>query len=244
MDIKLSAYVEEYKQFMGIDGFPKYDLHTHEVSLIAAESKGFDSVASAHFQPQTNQHILSVATNINITKHVMYHEFTHMLDSEMFVKGDKTRYAGLSGFTEYHASQVELMQLLGASDISRVSAFSMGTNISTFSGCKSVSRYVSDKYQHAINLFSRDDFPADITSLKIAFGILFNYWGLRSICEMYATDYNEEINNEIFLKYIPSALFTTANRLMHGWLDEEKIELTIQMYLAMLFPLIKQYKLA
>lgn len=237
------TYVNEYLEFMGLEGFPAYQLEYKEVSLLKSDAKGFDSIAEASYQPLTGQHILTVSSNLLLSKYVIFHELTHILDSETYAKGDKMRYAGLSGYTEYHASQIELVQLLGAKCIDAIPSFSMSTIISTFSGEKSVGKYVQEKYQHAIDLFSRRDFPSDINTLKSAFGVLYNYWGLRSICEMYATDFTESINNGAFLKFIPTFNFALLNTLMHGWLDKGKIDSSIPLYTGTLFPIIQDYKL-
>lgn len=246
MDIaeQLNTYVDEYKSFMGIENFPKYCLKTKSVSLAVADAQGFEAVASTFYQPLTGQHTLVISTNLSLSKYVMFHEFTHMYDSELYVNGDKVRYLGLSGYTEYHASQVELAQLLGAKTIYAIPRFSMNTIISTFPNEKSVLQYVQDKYQLAIDLFSRTDFPANINSLKSAVGVLYNYWGLRSICEMYATDFVETIDNATFLKVIPTMNFTLTNNLMHGWLDKTKIDLCIPLYANTIVPIVKDYKLA
>lgn len=241
---KLKIYEDEFKKFMGITQFPPYELHTKEVSLNLAEQQGYEVIASAAYQPQNNSHRLVVSTNLLLTKHLIFHEFTHMLAAEMYVNGDKIRYAGISGFTEYHAAQVELMQLLGAKTIKDTVSFSMNTIIDTISGKKSVSQYLNEKQQHAISLFSRKSFPDDLSTLKTAIGILYIYWGIRSICEMYSTDYVEKISNTAFLAFIPSLDFSASNNLMHGWLDEKNIELSITLYLKILFPLIKEFKLA
>lgn len=246
MDIskQLNIFVNEYKNFMGIKQFPKYTLQTHEVSKSTADLQGFEVAASTFYQPLTGQHTLLISTNLNLYKYLMFHEFTHMHDSELYVNGDKMRYAGLSGYTEYHASQVELVQLLGAKTIDTALSFSMNTIISTFAGDKSVLQYVQEKYQHAIDLFSRTDFPANVNTLKSAFGVLYNYWGLRSICEMYATDFVETIDNEAFIKVIPTFNFTLQNNLMHGWLDKTKIDLSIPLYVNTIFPIIQDHKLS
>ena len=240
---QIDSYVHEYIQFMGIGSFPAFDLQFKEVSLSKADSQGFEVPAYTFYQIQPQKHTLVISTNIELSKHLMFHEFTHILDSALYVNGDNKRYAGLSGYTEYHASQVELAQLLGASTTNDIPAFSMNTIISTFTGNKSVSQYVREKQQHAIELFSRDDFPANISTLKTAVGILYNYWGLRSICEMYATDFTETIDNSAFLKFIPTTLFITSNNLMHGWLNQTSIELSIPVYTYIVFPVIQDYKL-
>lgn len=239
----LKGLENDFKLFMNIEKFPSYELQTKEVSETIAATQGFDVAAAAFYHPQNKSHTLLVSTNLVLSKYLAFYEFTHILDSEMYVNGDKMRYVGLSGFTEYHASQVELMQLLGASTFNQALSFSMGTIVSTFAGEKSVSEYVKGKQQHAIELFSRSDFPADINMLKSAIGVLHNYWGLRSICEMYSTDYTEEINNEAFLKFIPTQVFSIQNRLMHDYLNKEQIELSMQAYMCITMPLIQTYKL-
>lgn len=241
---QLALYEEEYKKFMGTNQFPKYELQFKEVSLNVADNYGFDSVAFAAYQTQTNKHTLVVSTNLKLSKHVVFHEFTHIYDSYRCVKGDKVRYAGLSSFTEYHASQVELMQLLNVENIDDSFTFSMDSIINTISGKKSVKQYIDERQQHAIDLFERKDFPANLETLKSALGILYNYFGLRSICEMYAIDYKEKINNEAFLKYISILQFCPLNNLMHGWLDEKKIDQSIELYVNIIFPLIEKFKLA
>ena len=179
-----------------------------------------------------------------IPDYILFHEFTHILDDELHAKGDKTRYAELSGFTEYHAAQVELMRMLNAEYVDAVFSFSMNTQIETVSGQKSVLQYINDKYQHACDLFSRSDFPANIETLKSALGIVYNYLGLRSICEMYSIDYTETNNYSAFLKYIPSFLFAILNSNMHGWLTSAQIETCCATYSYIIIPIIKEYKLA
>ena len=106
---------------------------------------------------------------------------------------------------------------------------------------------LTDKYSRVISasmLFSRNSFPDDLSTLKTAIGLLYNFWGIRSVCEMYSTNYTENINNDAFLSFIPSFDFSAANRLMHGWLDGKSIDSSITLYLNILFPLIKNFKLA
>ena len=130
---QLALYEEEYKKFMGTNQFPKYELQFKEVSLNVADNYGFDSVAFVAYQTQTNKHTLVVSTNLKLSKHVIFHEFTHIYDSYRYVKGDKVRYAGLSGFTEYHASQVALMIMLGADKIQPHDfSFALDTKIKLF----------------------------------------------------------------------------------------------------------------
>lgn len=227
---QLNMYAVEFRSFMRIKDFPQYEIETQEASVSLADAQGFESVASASYAVDLQKHILTVSTNLGITKDLMFHEFTHILDTETYTKGDKNRCLGLSAFTEYHASQVQLAQLLGATAINEVPTFSMQTVVSTWKGEKSVYQYITEKQQHASDLFNRTDFPANINTLNSALGVLCNYYGLRSICEMYSTDYIEIVDNAAFLRVLSTQHFTTLNRLMHGWFDEQKIELSISLY--------------
>ena len=240
---QIANYVDEYVRFMGIKHFPTYDLKFKKVSLSKADSQGFDSLASTAYDVNVNNHTLCIATNLPLAKYVLFHEFTHMLDSEEHTDGNKNRYAGLFGYTEYHASQVELMQLLGAKSIEDIPSFSMNSVVHTLAGEKRISQYVYEKQMHAIELFSRSDFPASIDTLKSAVGVLHNYWGLRSICEMYAADFVETVDNSAFLKFIPTMHFSALNRLMHGWMDKTKIDLSIPVCYTILISLIQDFKL-
>jgi len=248
----VTSYIKEceteFMQLLGLTCFPAYEIAYKEISLSVSDEQGYDSLGSAHYDYRTGKHTLIVWSNIHtlgeVGKQTIFHEFTHILDNETYVNKDPEKYIANHGYTEYHAAQIELAQLLGAKSIDAIPKFSIEKTISTFAGDKSVAQYICDKQQHAIALFSREDFPADIASLKTAFGILYNYWGLRSICEIYATNYIETINNTAFLKYIPTTFFTALNNFMHGWLDKAKIDLSIQAYINTVFPIIKDYKLA
>lgn len=240
---KIKRFENEFKQFMGLKDFPTYQLTTKEVSLAVADTRGFDSAASTFYDPKTKAHTLQISTNLILSEYLVFHELTHILDADIYANGESIRYTGLSGYTEYHASQIELMQLLGAKSVDSTISFKMNTIISTFSGDKSISQYIREKQKHAIQLFSRADFPADINTIKSAFGVLYNYWGLRSICEMYASDYVEEVQNDVFLKFIPTTHFCLMNTMMHGWLSKQDIEKSIPLYINTVFPLIKEYKL-
>lgn len=239
LSLYLTAYQNDYKRFIGIDKFPTYDVRFKETSLATALARGYEAPAAAHYVPKTQKHTLTISSNVELHKQFVYHEFTHMLDSEMYVDGDPVRYAKLSGFTEYHASQVELMKLLGAQTVDEKISFSMSTIIDTYSGNRTVSQYVEEKRLHAVELFSRQDFPVDLAMLKSAMGVLFNYFGLRSICEMYATDYSEKIDNEAFMKHISTFQFSPVNRHMHGWLDKEGIESCMDMYWKIMLSLLR-----
>lgn len=240
---QIKEYEDEYKTFMEIKDFPSYNIQTKVASAETAQNQGFESIACADYNTEANSHMLTVSNNLTLVKHVVFHEFTHILDSEIYVNGDKVRYMGISGFTEYHASQIELLNLLGAKSNSEILQFSMNDTIETLMGVKTVQQYIDEKQQHSIDLFGRKDFPASIDVLKSSVGIMFNYFGLRSICELYATDYNENINNQAYMKFISTQQFTAINNLMHGWLDGPRINLSILLYNSVIMSIIKGYRL-
>ena len=115
---------EDYKDFMHIDSFPPYTFESKTVSLVKADSEGFDSVAQSKYNPETQEHTLIVADNLIIEPYILFHEFTHILDAETYARGDKVKYATSSGFTEYHASQIELLKMLGANSANEHISFS------------------------------------------------------------------------------------------------------------------------
>lgn len=236
----IDNYIIEYNDFMGIDYSPNYELQFKEVSQEQADIDGFESPANTRFLIDLKKHILCVATNLSIEKYILFHELTHMFDSDLYVKNSKIRKMGLGGYTEYHASQVGFAELLGAFEVSNIKPFSMNDMCRTISGNKSIFEYVREKQQTAIFLFSKKGFPIDFQRLSDSLGVLFNYWGVRSICEMYATDFVEIVDNDVFMEFIPSNHFCAINRLMHGWLNAEQIEQSIVIYNEIICSVVQQ----
>ncbi len=241
---KIDIWFNEFANFMCIDksSIPTYMLKFKEVSLDKADIQGYEAPAYTSYDVKTHTHYLCISTNIELLKYVLYHEFAHIMDTQNYAKDDITRYIGISGYTEYHASQIELAQLVGAKSINCIPAFSMKLIINTLSGNKTVYQYVKEKYDHAVELFTRSDSLSSISAIKTALGVLYNYWGLRSICKANASDYVEEINNDAFLKHISSVDFCALNNLMQGWLTEEKINMSIVIYIKVVSFLISQNK--
>ena len=231
--------VKQYKYFMCIDEFPDFEIIMRDNLTEEEIKKEYYPIAQAEFDSKNGKHTLIVNENI-CQDYLLFHEFTHILDSEMYVMGDKKRNLGLLGYTEYHASQIELLLLLKAKTINSNVSFSMTDIIKTCTGEITVKEYIETKRKCAKELFSQDGFPQNIEILEASLGVLFNYWGLRSICKMYAKDYNEVIDNGAFLKYISSFYFCKLNNLMNGWMDEEKIEKSIEVFY-MLFYVMKDY---
>lgn len=240
----IKQFEKEYVLFMGIEKLPEYKLEMFEIKIEKANSSGFGAVAQAMYNPKTGCHTLRICTNLELKKYVVFHEFTHILDSEDYANGDSTRYAYLSGYTEYHASQVELMVLLGAKTVTDVlEDKSMNSVISTFPNDRTVMDYLYSKHQFVIDMMCRNDFPADIEALKTTLGALYNYWGLRSICKMQIKDFEEKVDNTAILQVLPLQLFSVMNIFMDGWFDSSKVEMSFGPYSNALMPIIIDKKL-
>ena len=97
----VDSYIDEYSFFMGIEYRPSYELQLKEVSHARADIDGIESLANTRFLIELKKHILCVATNLPIEKYILFHELTHMLDSDLYVNGSKIRKT--QGHTGYSA---------------------------------------------------------------------------------------------------------------------------------------------
>ena len=222
---------------MGINEIPAYTLERRNVDITASDSRGYDAIATALYQFDQQRHVLKIVNGIIIPKSVFFQEVTHIIDVEDHARHNQIRYITLSGYTEYHASQVELMCLIGAKTINDTVSFSVDDRINTFLGTMSIREYLRRTYKVASDLFMRPDFPVDSQALSSAVGTLYNYFGLRSICEMYSTDYEEELTYDAFLYVLESTAFTAVNKLMHGWINKSQIEICMVTYYSLIAPL-------
>lgn len=231
---EIMDYQKDFSNFMDIHSFPSFTIITTEVSEKELELRGYAPAASASYESSTQKHELVVRTNIPKEKYLFFHEFTHMLDAEQYVANQIISNKGISGFTEYHASQVELIQLLGAKSINDSISFTMDSPIVTIGGTKSVSQYIEEKFQLATELFSSTEIPNNEQYCMDSLGVLFNYFGLRSICKMYSVDYSENVSFGAFVKYISTYYFYALNNHMCGWFDGAKIIQCHNIYLNIL----------
>ncbi|MEE1442316.1 MAG: hypothetical protein UGF43_01670 [Blautia sp.] len=181
------------------------------ININETDITGFGSLAQAKYNPHTDEHTLRVCSNFEVIKYVVFHEFTHILDAEMYAKNNPANYAYLSGYTEYHASQIELLILLGIDNMHSLqqSTFSMDTRIAAFPNKMSVDEYLHGKHRFVIDMMHRDDFPKDLEVLKTTIGVLYNYLGIRSICKMYGKDYRERKDNTSIIKWTAHRLIIT-----------------------------------
>lgn len=238
---------QEYMTLLKIQEIPEYEIVPKVISLEESDEKGFGAIATSFLNLDNYTHKMEMWEDLchckEIGKYIVFHEFTHMLDDEKYVKKNKMRYVYLHGYTEYHAAQIEFLKLLGIKCMDQNIVFSMNDRIETFGGERSVFEYVNSSHELVTKLISRVDFPKDIETLKTTVGILFNYYGKRCICKMYSEDYQENVDNSAIVSLISKKMVTTLNRFMEGWFDDTKVELCMNLYSYILFPLIKQYGL-
>lgn len=237
----IKKYEKEYIDFMGIERLPQYRIELFKIDVAKSDAAGFGSMAQAKYNLKTNEHILRICIDSKISKSIIFHEFTHILDADMYAKNDPHKYVKVTGYTEYHASQVELMVMLGANKIQPDDfSFTLGTEIKLFETGKTVENYLNSRHQLVIDMMSRTDFPRDIEALKTTIGVLYNYFGLRSICKMYAEDYHEKVDNTVIIKKIPSELFEEINSSMVGWFNQSQVEASFITYKRIIEPMLQK----
>ena len=238
---------EAYKKLLVLESFPEYNIKYKTITMEKSEQQGFDSFATAYYDIPSRKHLLEIWENLytlgDAGTHVVFHELTHVWDDELYVQGDKIKYLSNHGFTEYHASQIEMMKLLGADTVSQEITFSMVDAIDTVSGRKIIQEYVTAPHALATELISREDFPVDFETLKCTLGVIFNYYGRRSICKMYANDYREEIDNSAIEKLITPTVVTFLNGYMTGWLNQASIDVLGDLYGRMVVSLANKFHL-
>lgn len=227
---RLETIKTKYMKFMKLHSFPQYDIIIQNITLDSNEAQQYMKAAGAQYDFKTQRHSLIINPLIDFNEYIVFHEFTHILDTEQYANNDRVRYVYLSGYTEYHASQIELLNLLGAKKVNKKVRFKMNQIINTIAGNITVQEYIEDKHNQAIELFNDGSFLVNDEYMIASLGVLFNYWGLRSICEMYAKDYKENKNNDAFLKRIPPLLFNPLDSLMHGFMNDKQIVVTMMQY--------------
>lgn|GEM_PF-279297 len=241
----IECYEKEYKEFMGIEKFPEYELELYKEQIGKVCSYGFGTLAEAKYNPKTDKHLLRICISYEINKYVIFHEFTHILDAEMYAKKDSNKYLYVTGYTEYHASQVELMALLGVKKVfPNEFTFSINSVIDVYPNACTIKNYLLSKHQFVVDMMSRMDYSANIEILKPTISLLYNYFGLRSICKMYAKDYEECVDNTAIIKILSLQLFSELNIFMNGQFDEKKIELSFVPYSNVIFSLVEKYNLS
>lgn len=247
LDLYVEQSVKKYIDFMRLEKFPQYELSEKIISQENANKRGFGSFASHYYDTYAGKHTLEVWPEIYHAhlnaEYLLFHEFTHILDSETYAYRDKTKYVMSKGYLEYHAGQIDLLKILDYEKINDVVSFSMNQSFETVSNRKTVEEFVAMAHNTATELIEKNNFPSDVETLATTFGMIFNYWGRRSICKMYATNYVESVNNDAIEAFFGVDSFRILNCLMNGWLPDFQIERVGEIYLNMVILKMNEYSL-
>ena len=210
--------VDAYMAFMGIDSFPPFTEECFDLDLNQEHIKA----AKAEYDYQTKEQKLHVPSGINIPRFLLYHELTHILDMNNYSTGERNHDYCLTGFTEYHASQVELMVLLGADKVTDRISFSMSDSANYLGW--SVKDFVDNKFNIAKDLIISANSAERLDGL----GVLYNFLGLRSICIMYSKDYDDKYTYQTFMEKLSTMQIYHLRNTMTGWIED--VEKAVALY--------------
>ena len=201
---------EEYKRFMGISTVPEFETESFELDLGQTEL----IVAQAECDEETGKYILRLPTKCDVPKFLLYHELTHIYDMNRLKTGEKNYDYCLSGYLEYHASQVELMVLMGADKITDTLSFSMSASTNYLDW--TVQQYLVNKLNIANGLITNESQEKRILGLEV----FYNFLGLKSVCTMYATDFVDVFSYRRVADSLPSFLLLQMRQFMTGWIND------------------------
>lgn len=247
LDRYVKACVEDYLKFIGESEFPEFEIITKRITLDTWKKQGYDCWAATLYNAAADKHILKVWEDVYLpqskAEHVMFHELTHILDAERYAKGNKTKYMINEGFTEYHASQIEFMKLLGVSNIKDVVSFSMSQTFETIEGEKTALQLLRGIHETVVYSIEQADFPANFKIMTATLAGIFNYYGFRSICKMYAKDFKDEIDNSAIEKFIGKKTVKALDVFMLGWLEPERVAKVDTLFGNLVIYLVQKYGL-
>jgi len=244
--------VDDFKAFVGIDSFPDFKIIPKEITLEKADKHGYDAPASAIYDSSTGLHSLEIWSKLCLpqmnAKYFVFHELTHILDAQILdaqvhSQNNNIKHVLNKGYTEFHASQIDFMQIVGAENIFTPFSFDMNQMVKTISGEKTANEYLDESRILATDLIERTDFPANIYTLLDTLGIIFNYYGKRSICKMHAKNYKDQSDLGVITGLIGEDNVKILNSLMLGWLEPSKVVLVDTLFKIMVMSLAQKYHL-
>ena len=246
---KVTSYIKEceteFMQLLGLTSFPIYEIAYKDISLSVSDEQGYDLLGSAHYDYKTGKHTLTVWSNIHtlgeVGKQTIFHEFTHILDDETYVNKDPEKYIANHGYTEYHAAQIGFLKVLGVKSIKQNISFSMSDFIDTESGYMSIQDYVDAPLLLANELIGHANFPTEFKVLKDTMGVIFNYFGRRSICKMYSKDYQDNADTSTIEKLLTHAMCSFLKTYLIGVLTNQQIAVLGKFYKDMFLALVNRY---
>ena len=240
--------MEDYKKFVGISAFPDFTIKSKEMTLEKSTTQGFDAPAAVFYDVPTGKHSLEIWSKLYLSQmnaqYLVFHEFTHIWDAEVYSLKDKVKHMSNKGYTEFHAAQVDFMRILGARNIYEPFSFDMGQRIETFGGTKKAKDFVEMPLNLATELITRSDFPANIETLATTMATIFNYYGRRSICKMYADNYADDSDTSTIASFLGADTIKALDAYMLGWFDKNKVSLIDELYKKMVLTFVSKYNLS
>ena len=221
----IAVYEKEYKSFMEIKSFPPYRLEEYElngtldtITPDTIESMNHENLARSDFDFNSKIHRLQLPSKRNVPKEDIYETFTHILDTEFYVKGSEEKYIYSFGIREYHSAQVLFKYFLGAGKFNENLQFSMTDKKKE--DCP-VGGYVWEKYEKAVRAFSGTDSASDEQKRLNALLALYHFFGVKSVCEMYADDFDRnKYDMAVFAEKLSPDGFNKIDNHMHGNVNE------------------------
>lgn len=248
----VTSCIKNYLHFCGISEFPNVKIIPFSINLELEKKKnlGYVVLASQHYNCEQKSHTLNVWEKLWISggnaEHIVFHELTHICDTEKYVKNKETNVA-IKGYTEYHASQIEMIRALGWKSINDEVPFSLTKNINLFLDNCSLYEYVLVPKLTAEKLIARNDFPKNQETLMTVLALIFNYLGRLSICKMYSTDYEEyQVRLEVskaFSSFLNDQVYKALLDLLLRWPTDNEIEALSLGFLRILLSMSNQYNL-
>lgn len=194
--VLLRGYVNriktEYKSFMGVGSLPAMELETMTIDEMMSGLANAEML----YDPSSDKYTFRVFERIydpavaSDCEYIIYHELTHALDISRYGARDRDKYNQLRGYLEYHASQIELMKMLGAVEFSQHITFSMDDKIRDTNGEVSVLEFIESGLNATAEIMAKPDFRHSLLRVFHAVGTLYNHLGRISICRMYAKDFD------------------------------------------------------
>lgn len=176
------------------------------------------NLARTGFDFSCKTHCLRLPSEQNVSKEDIYTAFTQILDTEKFVKGNEERYTCSQGFREYHAAQVLFKCFLGDEKYNDSRPFSMTNVIREDS---TADDYVREKYKRAAVAFSDTRSASAEGDLLNSLLALYHFLGVKSVCEMYAVDFDRsKYDMTVFADKLSPAVFNKIDNHMHGNVNE------------------------
>ena len=74
-------------------------------------------------------------------------------------------------------------------------------------------------------------------------GAIFNYYGRRSICKMYAENYEDDADMSVISSLIKEQTVTALNSFMLNWMNPGQVAIVDALYYRMAISIAQQYHL-